>query len=227
MTTPDTTQTVPLTISEDGTIRITGSRVSLDSVVHHFELGATAEQIAHKFPSLKLADIYAVITYYLNHRESVKEYLRLQEAESDRVQQRIEGDPQYQKAIAEMRERPSRGSRPRPRPQLRPSRRTQGGALLIPPEVALQLSSGKATACWPLRRVRDRKSSRRPCPVRPRHLPRPAVARTAEPAAIRQGHRVGSPILESDHTGKARRSGCRQRPRNYSWAEADARSVGH
>ncbi len=114
MTTLDTTQTVPLTMTEDGTIRITGSRVSLDSVVYHFQLGATAEQIAHKFPSLKLADIYAVITYYLNHRESVEAYLRQQEAESDRVQQRIEGDPQYQKAIAEMRERLlSRWSLPR------------------------------------------------------------------------------------------------------------------
>ncbi len=114
MTTLDTTQVVPLTMTEDGTIRITGSRVTLDSVVHHFQLGATAEEIAHKFPSLNLADIYAVITYYLNHRESVEEYLQQQEAESDRVQQRIEGDPQCQKAIAEMRDRLlSRWSLPR------------------------------------------------------------------------------------------------------------------
>ena len=101
----ETTQTVPLTLSEDGTIRITGSRVSLDSIVHHFTLGATAEQIAHKFPSLQLADIYAAITYYLNHREVVEEYLRLQEAEGDAIQQRIEADPEYQIAIAELRER--------------------------------------------------------------------------------------------------------------------------
>jgi len=114
MTTLDTSQTVPLTMTEDGTIRITGSRVSLDSIVYHFKLGATPEQIAHKFPSLKLADIYAVITYYLNHLEPVEEYLRQQEAESDRVQQRIEGDPQHQKAMAEMRERLlSRWSLPR------------------------------------------------------------------------------------------------------------------
>lgn len=105
MITVETTQTVPLTLTEDGTIRITGSRVSLDSIVHHFKLGATAEQIAQKFPSLLLADIYATITYYLNHREAVEEYLRQQEAEADVIQQRIEADPQYQAAMAEMRER--------------------------------------------------------------------------------------------------------------------------
>ena len=100
-----TTQTVPLTLTRDGTIRITESRVSLDSIVHHFELGATAEQIAQKFPSLPLADIYAAITYYLNHREAVEEYLQQQEAEADVIQQRIEADSQYQAAMAEMRER--------------------------------------------------------------------------------------------------------------------------
>ena len=99
------TQTVPLTMSDDGTIRITGSRVTLDSIVHHFKLGATAEQIANKFPSVELADIYAVITYYLNHRDEVDEYLQQQEAEADAVQQRIESGPQYQTAMAEMRER--------------------------------------------------------------------------------------------------------------------------
>jgi len=105
MTILETMQTVPLTLTEDGTIQIRGSRVSLDSIVHHFKLGATAEQIAQKFPSLPLADIYAAITYYLNHREAVEEYLRQQEAEGDAIQQRIEADPQYQVAIAELRER--------------------------------------------------------------------------------------------------------------------------
>jgi hypothetical protein len=36
---------VPLTTDADGTIRISGSRVPLDSVVSQFKQGATAEQI--------------------------------------------------------------------------------------------------------------------------------------------------------------------------------------
>src|SRR5829696_4320408 len=105
MTTLEKTQTLPLRLTEDGSIRISGSRVSLDSVVHHYKLGATAEQIAQKFPSLELADVYAAITYYLNHEETVEEYLRQQEAKGDEVQKKIESDPQYQKQSADFRAR--------------------------------------------------------------------------------------------------------------------------
>jgi uncharacterized protein (DUF433 family) len=59
----ETTMTVPLTTTEFRTIRVGNSRVSLDSVVHHYKQGATAECIADSFPSLELADIYAVIAY--------------------------------------------------------------------------------------------------------------------------------------------------------------------
>ena len=105
MVTLETTMSVPLEATEYGTLRIKGSRVSLDSVVHHFKLGATAEQIAQSFPSLNLADIYAAIAYYLMHQEAVEEYLRQQEAEADALQQQIESDPNYQSRMAELRER--------------------------------------------------------------------------------------------------------------------------
>lgn len=104
MATLETTQTLPLRLTEDGTIRVADSRVSLDSVVHHYKLGASAEQIAQKFPALDLADVYAAITYYLNHREAVEEYLRRQEAAGDEAQKKIESDPRYQKS-AELRAR--------------------------------------------------------------------------------------------------------------------------
>lgn len=86
----ETTQTLPLTLTEDGTIRITGSRVSLDSIVHHFQIGATAEQIAQKFPSLQLVDIYGAITYYLSHRDTVEEYLRARACTADEIRRLIE-----------------------------------------------------------------------------------------------------------------------------------------
>ena len=105
MTTLEKTQTLPLRLTEDGTIRVADSRVSLDSVVHHYKLGASAEQIAQKFPALELADVYAAITYYLNHEEAIEEYLRQQEAKGDEVQEKIEPDPQCQKNSAELRAR--------------------------------------------------------------------------------------------------------------------------
>ena len=97
--------TVPLTTTEFGTIRVGNSRVSLDSVVYHFKQGATAERIGKSFPSLDLADIYAVIAYYLANLESVEEYLRRQDAEADALQQQIESDPKQQKATIQLRER--------------------------------------------------------------------------------------------------------------------------
>jgi len=101
----ETTMTVPLTTTEFGTIRVGHSRVSLDSVVHHYELGASAEQIAESFPSLELGDIYTVLAYYLANRESVEDYLKRQEAEAGALQQQIESDPAQQEATNQLRER--------------------------------------------------------------------------------------------------------------------------
>lgn len=105
MSNVETTMTVPLTTTEFGTIRVGSSRVSLDSVIHHFKLGATAEQIAHSFPSLELGDVYAVIAYYLANGAWVEQYLERQEAEGDNLQQQIESSPAQQKATSDLRER--------------------------------------------------------------------------------------------------------------------------
>lgn len=96
---------VPLIVTEHGTIRIKGSRVSLDSIIHHFKLGATAEQIVQSFPSLSLGDIYSSIAYYLTHREEIEEYLEQQEMEADALQEQLESNPEYQAETAELRSR--------------------------------------------------------------------------------------------------------------------------
>ena len=105
MATLESTQIVPLATWEDGSIRIKGSRVTLDSIVHSYKLGETPEQIADSFPSISLADIYAAITYYLTHTAEVEEYLRERELEADEVQASIESDPDYQAKKNQMRER--------------------------------------------------------------------------------------------------------------------------
>ena len=45
MTELDMAQAVPLTRGEDGVFHVTGTRVTLDSLVHEFKNGATPEQI--------------------------------------------------------------------------------------------------------------------------------------------------------------------------------------
>lgn len=99
----DTFQTVLFTKTEDGTIRVGKTRVSLESIVHQFSIGATAEEIAQKFPALKLAEVYGVIAYFLSNHEQVAEYVLAQEAESDVIQSNIEN--KYKSQTAELRKR--------------------------------------------------------------------------------------------------------------------------
>lgn len=47
----------------------------MDTVVHAFIRGATAEEIAQQYPSLELPDIYATISYYLQNTKEVDTYL--------------------------------------------------------------------------------------------------------------------------------------------------------
>ena len=101
----ETTQPVPLTTWEDGSIRLTGSRVTLDSIVYQFQQGASAEEIAENFGPVSLRDVYAAISYYLAHREEVEEYLHRREAAGDAAQDRFESKLDSQATKAAMRER--------------------------------------------------------------------------------------------------------------------------
>jgi uncharacterized protein (DUF433 family) len=54
-----------------GDIRVRGTRVTLDTIVTAFSAGAMAEEIAQKFPTVPLADVYQIIAYYLNHTTQI------------------------------------------------------------------------------------------------------------------------------------------------------------
>ncbi|HKS29968.1 MAG TPA: DUF433 domain-containing protein [Pyrinomonadaceae bacterium] len=85
-----TTATVPLAMNEAGVLRITGTRVSLDSVLYSFNEGSTPEEIVYQFQTLNLADVYAVIAYYLQNRAEIDDYLEKREAERDELQKELE-----------------------------------------------------------------------------------------------------------------------------------------
>jgi hypothetical protein len=58
---------------------VSDTRVTLDTVVHAFEQGHTAEEIVSHYPALRLADVYTIIAYYLNNQAEVEAYLRQQQ----------------------------------------------------------------------------------------------------------------------------------------------------
>jgi uncharacterized protein (DUF433 family) len=86
----------PLEFTTDGVIRIGKTRVTLDTVIAVFKQGTTAEEIAYRYPSLKLADVYATIAFYLNHQQEVEVYLqqRQQQAQEIRRMNEAKFDPQ-------------------------------------------------------------------------------------------------------------------------------------
>ena len=87
---------IPLEADVDGVVRVGGTPVTLDTVVIAFKEGATAEEILYQYPSLNLADVYAVIAYYLQRRSEVEAYLEQRQAQADEAQKQNEArfDPQ-------------------------------------------------------------------------------------------------------------------------------------
>lgn len=84
------TETPPLHREASGALRIGRSRVLLELVIRAFQDGATPEIIAQRYPSATLADIYAVIAYYLRHQADIEAYLADREQRAREVRQRIE-----------------------------------------------------------------------------------------------------------------------------------------
>lgn len=95
---------VPLRTDEHGVIRVGKTRVTLLTIVGRYRAGDTPEQIHEGFPTVSLADIYAVLAYYLAHQDTVDAYIQQIEAEAERRRQEHEAsDPKAAAFNARMR----------------------------------------------------------------------------------------------------------------------------
>lgn len=72
------TERVPLAQNEAGDLYVEGSRVFLEDLVDLYRQGYSPEEMALAYPSLALADLYAVLAYVLRHPAEVKAYLERQ-----------------------------------------------------------------------------------------------------------------------------------------------------
>lgn len=84
------TKPVPLTTNEQGVMRVGDTRVSFDTVIFAFKQGSTPEEIVADYSTLDLADVYAVITYYLQNQAEVEDYLQRRQAQRDEVRREME-----------------------------------------------------------------------------------------------------------------------------------------
>lgn len=71
---------LPLKVDAHGAIRVGNTRVTLDFIVEAHHLGYSPAEIAARFTTLELPDVYAALWYYLRHRDEIDAYL----AERDR-----------------------------------------------------------------------------------------------------------------------------------------------
>jgi len=84
-------------------IRVKGTRVGIETILFDYlDLGLFAEQIATRYRTLSLEQVYATLTYYWHNREQVDTYLRLVDEESER--QRQEQDLHPSPAVQRLRE---------------------------------------------------------------------------------------------------------------------------
>jgi len=84
------TEILPVETDADGVIRVSKTRVTLDTIVIAFNDGATAEEITQQYPSVPLADVYSVIGYYLRRSSDVNAYLNRRQQQAEQVQKENE-----------------------------------------------------------------------------------------------------------------------------------------
>ena len=82
----------PLRVDEGGAVRVGKSRISLDLVVEQYESGITPEDMVRAYDTLVLADVHAVIAYYLRHRDEVRAYLKQRAEEAEALRAKIEAE---------------------------------------------------------------------------------------------------------------------------------------
>ncbi len=79
----------PLREDSSGAIRVGESRVLLELVIRAFQGGATPETIVQRYSPLTLSDVYAVVAYYLRHRNEVESYMAQREAKANEVEEKL------------------------------------------------------------------------------------------------------------------------------------------
>ena len=74
-----------LRLGSDGDIVLTGHRIGLHHVIHHYNEGYSPEMLTEQFPSLPLALVHKVIAFYLDHRPELDGYMVQYESDLERI----------------------------------------------------------------------------------------------------------------------------------------------
>ncbi|MDJ1169926.1 DUF433 domain-containing protein [Roseofilum sp. BLCC_M154] len=71
-----------------GQPHIAGHRIKVqDIVIWHDDMGMSPDEIVYHYPSITLADVYAALTYYHDHREEIRQQIRSDQAWVRQIQE--------------------------------------------------------------------------------------------------------------------------------------------
>src|SRR5258708_38747256 len=89
----------------DGGYWVTGTRVSLDSIVYAFLRGAAPESIAQSYPVLGLEEVYGGIAFYLANQVEIDAVLASNDREFELLRKQTrETNPALHKKLEEARQ---------------------------------------------------------------------------------------------------------------------------
>ncbi len=83
---------VPLAMDGAGRLMVVRTRVPVDTLISAFKRGESPEAIHESFDTVALADVYAVLAYYLRHRADIEQYLSERERQGTEIQARRESE---------------------------------------------------------------------------------------------------------------------------------------
>jgi uncharacterized protein (DUF433 family) len=82
------TERIPLVADEAGDLRVEGTRVYLEDLLDAYEGGLSPEEMVLAYPSLNLADVYAILAWALRHPEEVAAYRERVKREAQEAEER-------------------------------------------------------------------------------------------------------------------------------------------
>jgi uncharacterized protein (DUF433 family) len=87
-----TLEAIPVPLRDDGQggLRVGQTRVSLESVWHLHQQGASPADIVRAFDTLQLADVHAVLAWALRHADDVGAYLKRRDEEAAHIRRQLE-----------------------------------------------------------------------------------------------------------------------------------------
>jgi len=87
-----TLEAIPVPLGDDGHggLRVGRTRVSLESVWHMYQQGASPADIVRVFDTLDLADIHAVLAWALRHSEELGAYLNRRDEQAAHTRRQLE-----------------------------------------------------------------------------------------------------------------------------------------